>query len=710
MRPLRLLTLLLAAVLLVGCAAAQHIDRAEAAALADRPGDAVRHYQAALRARPRLAQDAEFDAKFRRAQAEAFAAEAARFAADGHWEQAVSNLEQAAGVDLTFPLPDRALTHAKREAAKQVYDRAIEQVNNNHLSDAIATLRLALDYDGDNPAANEALPRLIAQRAERQRQAAAMFLNTQALIDAHHWAAATAQLNQILQLDPEHHDARRALQNAEQQMRQSRQAQQRGEQLLTSKQLDPSIDALEESLTIWPDNREAVDLLRAARHRRQEAADQLAAATAAWRGREYDQALSLALEAESIYPLHPPIQQRLGEIRHDGAAFNNDHGATLIDLGDLAEAETAFRRAIDFLPRHADAMRGLGRVDFAYGERAERDGRPGQALLRYRAAFEHDRQSTYQQRLDAIRGTILAHQRITVAAEALDGNGRPDNVMANKVAALVGHRAPDFIDLAASPDYNAQVIIDHVTVQDNVDSVQHRRHAYTAYRDVRNPRIDDLRYAIDRAEDELHRLERSRHQSCRHCHGRGRIEHLVDGHRGWQSCGHCGGRGHLIVTDEHRIQRARHRLRELERELAHEPALIREAYTAYWNYTVSRYVKTGMLRGRLLVLDREGRTVAEKPIEEHFTAEDSVIAGANPSIGLYEDPLVLPGDADIRSSLLDTAASDAAGATIQIARRVRHDELVAASRHASDPLESQVTAILVLDPDDADARLDALMP
>lgn len=820
---------LLALCFALGCVTRERVRSGDAALLSEHPRAAVRHYEAALASAPRLADDPAFAARLRRARAGAARSDGQRHASAGAWHAAIAAYAASVDMDPQCDETRAALALARREGSRVHQHEARALADRNELDAAVQCLVRAVEIDASNADARAALESMRQRRRERHERAAVLHDHATGLAQQRRWREAAAAYERVLLLDPDHLDARAAVQRMRGHAGRSDAARAEGRRRLERRELDGAIASLEAALDHWPYDEEAARLLDLARARRDDVRRLLADAAADAVGADWDGALDSAARARVLFPGHEPARQLVERVRYEAASSLTHDGRRLLAASALQEARSAFARALHYAPDHAPAVAGLVEVDLADSGRASARGAWGAALLAaMNAAAHEDAPPAAAATVDAARARVRRRMAFGVALDG--GPGAEEGALAAAArAALAERRLPTVHVAADAGDADFAVHVDdvHVGVDAALAGREARAHQYTRYETVSNPRLARLEGERRGAEQRLARLRHRRARKCHvcagagtvictscrgrgsmqctRCKGGGEIEQRSGdetcprclgrsrnparcsacGGRGSVrvvvregktrrrvrqpcrqcsgpavlpvcptcggsgkvraasrkrpcapcagrgssacgvchgkrrvSCGHCDGSGHDRSVGEHALQRQRDQVQELRRELAREPATIAHAIVAEWPYEIERHRIAGRLTCRLSVVDQAaGRAVVSRPIATSFVMEDTVVVGANTTIGLAPDELELPSTADVRAALFDRAAAMVAEAVldsvIRARRAVRLSEggAHAAEGGAAHALEAEVDAALLLevvDPVAAGRQLHAL--
>jgi len=819
-----------------GCQAESHIRKADAAHAAGRSELAVRHYRLALKANPRLRNDAELTARLRRAEALDLCDKADKLAQQGIWESAIDKYNRALEIDPQCNRADSQLAHARERYSRRLHDEALKCADQGQLDRAVQLLRRAVEVDGDYEAARQALAVASEQLQQRQRQANTLYAEASRLADQRRWGAAAKGFSQALAVYQNHVSARAALHSAKAKMSQSESGCRRGKQLLAEKALDVAIETLEESIAVWPFNEKANALMTEARAQRAEVQRLLDSAEAFRAESGWRQALDAVAEAKAMFPGSAAAKELEAWIRQQAATTWVNRGNTLLADGKLAEAQAAFMSAKGYGAARLDVAKGLAEVDYARGEAYEARGLWGQALLRYMASDDHlPAQHRYQARIASARNRIeqsLAFDADVVVDDRVGRSTANSDVLASTLDSTLQRRKPAYLavvdERGAEADYDVTVTLDTLNVEQHLVSTESRTHTYTEHRLAPNRLIPPLTARLHDVRQDVRRLQRECNRSCQSCRGRGTVRCSSCGGAGHRSChrclgtgrtvgeprfgpcpdcrgnrpaagrcdkcqgtGHveharrgkkakgkgsgrrkpcshcdgkgerphtcnrCGGKGKIVIGrgdkqcshcrgrgrrpcrecdgdgrvrcrrcsgKGHGSDDARRRLadrkssmRRLENRLRRMPSMVRVACRAHWPYDVNHYEKIGSLVAQISIEHRPtGVIIGRRAIERSTVSTDSTIDRSNSEVGLHDDGLDLPSDAQVRRALIDRAADEQANVILSLLLQDRRARLKAgnlADGNTSHAVEARVADALLLkaiDPKAAERQLDRL--
>lgn len=201
------LLLILTAGANVGCAAQRHVDRGQAALLADDPLQARHHFARALEHDPKLARKAVFAEDFRVARRDAAVVEGEQALRLQQPIHAIERFEAALRYQPQWPAAQAGLTRAHLQAATANHRRALVAADEGRLDRARSELAEALQHAPDHAEAAEALASLTRPHAATPPT----FRAGQQHADAQAWDEALAAYRQSVAASPNFLPARAAI-------------------------------------------------------------------------------------------------------------------------------------------------------------------------------------------------------------------------------------------------------------------------------------------------------------------------------------------------------------------------------------------------------------------------------------------------------------------------------------------------------------------
>jgi tetratricopeptide (TPR) repeat protein len=484
-----------------------------------------------------------------------------------------------------------------------------------------------------------------------------------------------------------------------------------GRFLLLQGRLDEAIQKLQSALALAPDQPEAAELLAQAQARRAEAQQHYDAAVALGKAAKWDEAIVETNAATGVYPAYKQAKDLALDIRRRAANATVEAATTLLGRKNFAAAEDAFRRAMEYVPDFVPAAEGIGRTDFERAQAAAALERWGAALVWMSEAVDFaPKKSEYADLAAAMRERVLARIRFAVApapAGADPGNATT-TALREKTWQRLGRSRPEFFvvpgDAAFSgkADYLLTLAASEPKLHGGLVRSEQRVFRYNIKREEPNPDYAALRDQLNQARASLAQMRMDYDQPCpfcggtgwmicRACGGTGTIAgpppgpcpacNLPGGRPGWVRCLRCGGTGHFSRISYTELRRAEQDVARLQDQLLRTPQTVTRQAPADWPYSVEYHEKAGTLEYALGITAGEtGRSVSSDALRRDKRYEDTAVQNANPAIGLAADPLKLPADEEVRQTLIDEAAAEAANRTIAATTAARAAERQAESQ------------------------------
>ncbi|MFP4057384.1 MAG: hypothetical protein ACLF0G_10995 [Candidatus Brocadiia bacterium] len=551
-RKLALAALLAACAALAGCGPGRYLRAGDAMMLASRPADAARSYLKALDVAPHLARDPDFVAKLNRAQCLAHYQLAHQMADEGRWDEAIRAFNDSIQADPSFQKATQDLQWAKAQAAKAHHKKALELADQGKLNQAILELNKALELDPQNLDARDALDSIEQKKKINKSRSQNLYEKALALEKDKRLGQMAQTLEVALGANRNHIPARVARWRARTALAQARDHAARGKSLLAEKRLDRAQRQLREALRIWPFYDDAKALLAQAVDQRQKAEQTYRQAVELANDERWDDAVATAARALDLFPYHDGANALLREAKEEAAAAHCRRGRDLLERRQLEAAESAFLRALGYLPAMGEARDGLARADALRGLEAQRDGLWGNAMLWYLQAAEHADKAEYRQRLEAARAQVFDRARFALRLEVQDavgGTWSAADALRSGITTQLSRASPELLSIlpqgarASPPTYGARVELVGLEVDTGLVASDQRAHDYTVAREVPNPRLPRLHHLLLAAQRELAAARREFHRPCPACHGSGRRPCPVCHARGWRPCQYCDASG-----------------------------------------------------------------------------------------------------------------------------------------------------------------------
>ena len=725
--PLVTALLLLAVVsALGGCAAEKLIKRGDAMLALGNAIEAEAAYLGAQAEKPKLAQDVEFVAKLQQARSRAAYQRGVQLGGNGRWEDAIAEFEQSIRIGPEAVDAPRALAEARREAARARHRRALELADEGKRNEAIAQLRRARELDPENLDVQDALNSVEGDKAGRLQQAQQFFEQAVALQGERRWQQADARLADAIRASANHLPSRVARHQGKGRLAEARRRRAAAQQAMADRRLDTAMASYEQALDLWPFFDEArAELARVRRQRRVAQGHYDRAVRLAAEG-QWDEVVRAAQASLGVFPHSRDAKALLTRSRREAALAHVRVGNAMLAEGKLDEAEAAFNRALGYQANMPDAREGLAAADRVRGDEAAKKALWGHALLWYTRANEHVTRHELQVAIDNARIRIAERIgfRLAVGTRDADVAARPNS--ADLVGGIIDHLAqekPAYVELVAArpgvaADYTATVDLSRVDVTQTRTDSRNPSHRYAIRQQVANPEIPRLHNRLEMLRREMRRLRADFNTPCPRCRGTGRRVHgqcrgtgrLADKicpdcrGTGYRNCRFCRGTGRRSTVAEFDLQRKRREIDETRDRLNREPQMVLVESVAEWPYVVETYEKRGTMVAALRVTDAAGKIVYSDSVQSQSTSRDTTIRGANPAIGLGDDPLQLPTDHAVRQTLLAAAAKESA---MQLVAAVVQERIKAAQVRAEglsvtgndiQAFETYVDAALLVEP------------
>lgn len=713
------LALALTCLLLVGCESTQLRQRGDAAAAGGRSAEAVAQYEAALRARPGLADDPAFMTQLHAQRVSAAFISGQSAAARADWPAAIAAFDRCLQLDPQHPRAPAARADALRRASEESHQQALARADEGQLDAAIAAARKALDYDPGNHRSLAALAS-VQQASARPSPADAAVARARSLQSERKSADALAVYQTALVQDPDHLAVRIEIFRLNQNLARVRSLADAARNLSQLGDLDAALARLDEALAIAPFDAQALTLLADVKAARQQAVALIDRGEQQAQAGEFDAAMASLRSAQKTFSHHPRLTELLARTAGRAVAAACDQADQFLASGQADNAEAAYRRALTYIDKDRRAREGLARVaDLRAGETLGK-GLPGSALLWAMDALEWSSTPDRTAEVESLRRRIIEEQTFALAVVAAEASGdaAATAVLLGRSLEKLGTSRPAYLSLAdlaagAQPLYVVSVNVASFTASTDLRSSEERQFDYREVRSIPNPRLNDLHHELRRATDELGQLRRDFHEPCRTCRGAG----WVMGEGGQRlACGACDGTGRANRRIKERdVREAEERTERLMAELSRTPPTVLAEFPARWPYTVRMYRRTLTLEGHVRITHMASKAIADsQTFSQKAFAEDPTTLNPNPAIGLAADDLEFPSDETLRAAALQDATGSMVTRIVHGVARARADELLASmdqsakAGNSAASVESAVAAALVLEPIDAD-RAAALL-
>jgi tetratricopeptide (TPR) repeat protein len=522
-----------------------------------------------------------------------------------------------------------------------------------------------------------------------------------------------------------------------------------GRFLLVQGRLDEAIEKLKVALSLWPGYGDAKELLGQAQAKRDEAQRYYDAAAALAKQGKFDEAVQQANAALGVYRMYKQARDLIQDINRRAEQTLLASGLALTAAGNLAEADAAFRRALDYAPESPASRDGLARVASLRSDAAAGRNQWGAALLwADEAADFAPKKQEYQAMEAAARAQVAGRIRVSLGPQP-DGGMAPSAATSELRAAiwkrLAGTR-PEFLVLqvepgaAAPPTFSADVEVTSLEISPDRLRVENRSHRYNVQREEPNPDYATVSGLLATATDYLGRLRLDYNQTCPFCAGTGwlicracggtgfapgpvpgaacPVCSAPGGRSGWGRCPRCWGSEHYSSVSITDVRRQEVEVQRLQNVLARTPQTVMRQYPADWPYTIEFHEKVGTLEAGLRIWSAAARrVVAADAVRKSRRFEDSTVQNANPAIGLTAKTLKMPDDETMRKALVADLAGDAAVrlvaavANICAGERQAEYERLAGEGRMAEAIEAGVDAAVFktgASRDDADRMMNAL--
>ncbi len=653
---------------MLGCASQWSINSADHLARAGYYKDAVIVYKRALAEQPSLERNSRFMARYDRARIDAWLVDARKAYRAGDFETAVKHLRSVVDLDPNYTAATKFLVKARIDAIEDLQQRAIQNANDGKLASAIGMAKRILRYDALHPSAKAMLASADPKRAkESPTQADKVYVESKIFIKQKSWFKAIEGFTTASKLDPNHLPARVATHLAVEALKLSTAHLKKGQRFIKTGQLNEAIDQFKLSMKVWPANQEAIELLIDTQTEHTRAQRSYDRAVAAAKARQWDKAIIAVNQCIGIYPFYPNSGRFLKQIKLDAAVEHVTAGRQHLNAGRLDEAKARFEQAFKYAVRYAPAVDGLAGIAIQRGKKAQAAGQLGLAMLWYRVARDSVPGQKYNQQFAEARRSVEDQVKFAILIKEADSQDSADSAeFGRSIGSQLLAEKPPFIEVRQTTEAKDKappvlyVLDGQVTKLDCVSEktrTENAYHAYTIYQDVLNPRITQLRYAMDLASRELKSLAKPYQHydaACKSAHYRHRIE---DGGQTTYDPLVCRKARYLAA----RIAYLRKRTLEMETALRGEPGRVKQPIATSWPYQIEHHEKICQISAEIEIAENSGRHLDAFSLSKRRIYRDQVISNANPDVGLDEDPLDIPTDAKARKAIMDAVAKDGIG-------------------------------------------------
>ncbi len=320
----------------------------------------------------------------------------------------------------------------------------------------------------------------------------------------------------------------------------------------------------------------------------------------------------------------PPKKSLQVKPRPEGGVLERvAQGRRLLEQGDLEGAHREFSGCLEADPKMPQALEGMGRVMIARGEAFEKQGLPGNALLCY---FEADSTFPTEESLKRIK---QAEQRINsrlrfatrVEAQAPKGESNTDTRgLIDSISEAANAEPSNFVQFQfdrskEETPYEAVIKIRSLRVEQKAPGVPPRPLPGGASQAAPNPDAPKARQRLDEARATLRAMEVDVSRPCPACGG-----HPARAAR----CPRCKGTGNSGGLTRGDLTRQREQVRQLERDLAQTPPLVRQPADGEERLSGWEPMKSAEMETQVLVVRGEtGKIVLEETVQSRVEHADT---------------------------------------------------------------------------------------
>jgi hypothetical protein len=412
--------------------------------------------------------------------------------------------------------------------------------------------------------------------------------------------------------------------------------------------------------------------------------------------RQADAVLGTLLES---YPYHLAARSRRAKVRQRLAEESRLLGVAKVENrnGNLLAAEKSLVELLRDSPHHDEAKELLAAVRnrlaqardaLQKAKEAEKNGRPGMALHLLYVARESWSQGVSANEIERLQNRLRELYPVRISWEARgDGAALVRGALAEKLGT-------EPIDGKKAAAY--QLAVQVVQGPGRVDTVSTERlqHQYATRELQANPELPALRHDADRWERE-ERAWRHRYEEAVRAKQRAEHHMAPDDPRREQTLRRLArevdrARDEMQEADR-RSDRARRRLRSA-------PATVMVERTFSLPYVRRTLRKTLTVSAAAVVTFAGQEVTTSTNFSRSGTSQDTVIDGANPSLGLAEDTLSLASDQALAASAGNALGQDVAAWAWQVAWKAWAGQLSASAEDldrqgkADDAMELRMAA------------------
>lgn len=629
---------------LSGCTAYKHNKAGNAALKTGDMRSAVYHYERAMAHKESYTRDEDFLGKLAIARSRVAYDDARRLRTEGRYEAAIDQLREASRQDPSYAHPTQLLPAVLKEASQWRYTRAVAAADLGDLNAAREHLARSMQHDMTNESAAYAMAALTPDTLSPEMPGLAGYREGLTKAAEKRWLLAEqAQLKSIAAnagLFP----ARAALHDARANLNESRRLQHEGQTLIDRLTMGPAIESLNTSLTIWPFNERAEELLDYAKAQQALADEQFKKATHAAGQAQWDDAIALADAGLAIDRSHSGLGELRSALPRRAAADYTHRGDSHLEKNDLDKAHQAYARALSYRQAHHEARLGMAIVYAKWADAHEQAGQLGTALIHYHKGQSYSRSKSLDEGVVRMRAAIrdrLALGLSVSADERRRGDIAPRQLSNALLDNLQSVRSRGVALQQKAAPYELRLSISNSLIEERLTNSVRRTHHYTTTEYRHNPEYDRVQSRLHRERRTLRRLESQLADvRCR-------------GHADGSPC-------NCYDSLRSQVDRQRRVVHRLEHELSCTPHQIKVTLHHDWPYTVETYTKTGELKVITELIDTStGKPVKTFTHQASFAQSDDRVLNANPHVGVREDHLSLQSDGYVSGALTSELASSA---------------------------------------------------
>jgi tetratricopeptide (TPR) repeat protein len=637
------------ALVLTGCTAYKHNKAGDAAARTGDMRSAVYHYERAMANKERYSRDSDFLSKLAVAKSRVSYDDARRSRSEGRYEQALDQLRESMRQDPNYAEPSALLPVVLKEAAHWRYTQAVAAADHGNLDAARDHLMRAMQHDMTDEAVAYAMASLNPEALRPDTPGLSAYREGLSKAAERRWLLAEQTQLKSVALNAGLLPARAALSDARDQLAEARRLQRDGRALIGQLTMSPAIKSLTQSLSIWPHNPQASELLAKAKAQQALANEQFEKATQAAGQAKWDDAIALADSGLAIDRSHPALGELRGALPRRAAADHTHRGDGHLEKGDLDTAHQSYARALTYRDTYREARLGMSYVYTKWAKQHEQAGRLGAALLNYAKGRSYTRSKALDDGSLKMRAAIRDRLDVGIAVSA-DAQRRgaidPRQLSGALIGSLQSKQSRGLAVQGQGQPYALRLSIAKADIDERRTNTSRRTHHYTTQELRHNPEYDRVARELRHEESALRSIE-SRLSSFR-----------CSGHIGDMACDcFSSSRYNSLKSSASHQRRVVDRLRH---KLSCTPRQIKVTLHHDWPYTVETYTKTGELKVHTELIDTaSGKPVKSFTHQASFAQSDDRTLNANPSVGVRHDDLNLHSDGYVSNALTAELATAA---------------------------------------------------